>query len=632
VTSRASRAAAEALRACARIQRSHVDAVSGVRTGILVTVIILVALPGGRIDAATSVAIGALFIAIVDVPDTPSVRLRSMLWGTLWIGLGVLVGGLVSDFGAVHVVVAIVLAGACGYAGSLGPRSGLVGVLTLVLFAVYAGDFVGAETAVENMLYFALGGALTIILNLSAVPLRRMTTVRTSIARAYRELEAATSRRGLDLAAPSVAAEIMSSRAIVQRLGCSGESQQWASALISDAERTRIALLALASQGDRAPELLTSLAVQAGRLCGTIAHALGRPWGGPRRRVSARATDQLAALESLLASTSDERLARLGRELVQPLRDAVASLDHSWPIGPRASITPPHQVRAPVMGRLRAHAHLDDPVTEHALRLMVAFGGATLAAVLVGVSHAYWLPLTVAWVAKPDLSSTVTRVTMRVAGTIAGLLISSALLFAVSDAPGAPQILALVIGLASILALAYLWANYPIAVIGITVFVIVAEYLAGDGEGYDLIARLTATVIAGLWVLLIASLRPRRTGASALARLRETLTALRDYSCAVRTGEGVDAARLAVLQTRSAALAAVTAASLETPGLWERTSARIDPEQAAVVLTDIIDAASAILAEELLTRQDSGDASIWVHIDDDLDDLESRITALAAVT
>lgn len=628
----ASRAATEALRACGRIQRSHVDWISGLRTGVVVAIVILIAVPLQQVDAATSVAIGVLFIAIVDTPDATGTRLRTMVWGTLWIGLGVLAGGLVSESGLLHVAVAILIAGASGYAGALGPRGALIGVLSLVLFAVYAGAFVGADTAAHSTVYFALGGAITILVNLSTVPLRRLAAVRTSIARAYRELDSATGRRGLGLAAPSVAAEIMSARGVIHRLGCTGATSRWASGLLTDAERARIAFLALISQRERAPEFVDQLSAEAGRLCGVISHALSGPWGGRRARAIAQAQAHVTALDALLSAAPDIRLRDVGHELVDPLRDAVASLDSDWPIGSRATMERPPRVHVSVMARLRAHAHRDDPVTEHTLRLVIAFGGASLAAVLIGASHAYWLPLTVAWVAKPDLSSTVTRVTMRVAGTIAGLLLTSVIFLVVRDMPAAPQILAVMVGAASVVALAYLSANYPLAVVGITTFVLISEALAGESEGYDLIARLAATVVAGLWVLLISSIRPRRTGATAIARLSDTLTALRAYAVAVRTGVDVDTARVAVLTTRTAALASVTAASVEPPGIWERASVRVDPEQAALVLTDIIDAASTILAEELLERYRDADPSLWPTIDADLDDLQARISALESTT
>lgn len=623
------RVAREALHACVRLQRSAVQWRAGLRTGVLITITLLIGLGAGRLEAALSVAIGLLFVAIADCIDSRGVRLRTMLWATLWVGIGVLLGGLVGDFGAVHVVVAIILALACGYAGALGPRGGLIGVLTLVLFAFYAGAPVVVDDALLDTALFALGGLITIAVNLLLSPPRRLGAVRAAIAHAYRELQDAATRRGVELAAPTVAGAVMTARTVVSHEGCVGETAAWAERLLSDAERTRRALLALLSErhidADYVDRLCTALA-HASR---AIADEISAP-PGLSSRGRGRSRVALGAVHALVDQAPDPRLAALAGSIAEPLADAVASLDGPWPIGRRARIEHPPLPRAAILPRLRAHLSLSGPIAEHAIRLTIAFGGATLASVIVGVSHAYWVPLTVAWVAKPDLSSTVSRVTMRIIGTILGLITVSVLLLAVHGLPDARIVLVVAVGATGALALAYLSANYPLAVLGITSFVLLVEYLSGDDARYDVVARLVATVIGGLWVLLVASIRPRRGSSQALAALRATVVALGEYAAAVRTGVGVDTARSRVLAERTAALTAVSAATLETRGLWERPGERVDPDRAAVILTDIITATSSILAEELLEDAGQADPLLWERIDSALDDLDARVSALSA--
>ena len=219
---------------------------------------------------------------------------------------------------------------------------------------------------------------------------------------------------------------------------------------------------------------------------------------------------------------------------------------------------------------------------------------------------------------------------MRIIGTMAGLVLVAATLALVRDLPGEAVLLCLSVGITGALALAYLNANYPLAVLGITGFVLLIEHLTGDGERYDIIARLLATALAGVWVLLIASIRPRRTGSSAIAAMHRTTAALRDYAATVRAGEDSTAVRARVLSERTAALAAVGAAAMETPGIWERAGDHVDPVQAAVVITDIISTTSMILAEELLEEQGQSDPALWDAVDATLDDLEVRAEALRA--
>ena len=634
------RVAEEALHACLRLQRSNVQWVAGLRTGLLITLTLLIGLATSRVEVALSISMGMLFVSITDSADSRRVRLRVMLWATLWISVGVLLGGLVSEFSLAHVALALVIALACGYAGALGPRGGLIGVLTLVLFAFYAGAAVVVDIALLDTVYFVIGGLITIAVNLLFTPPRRLGAVRTSIAHAYRELQDAAGRRGLELAAPTVAAAVMSARTVVDHEGCVGASATWANQLLSSAERARLALIALISEREINPAYVDELTLRLGETAQAIADELAALLGMPGDRRRARTRDRLAALEATAGEpdrggladppghAGDPRLATLAQDACDAIASTVRVLDAPWPLGARAEIVPPPATHTPILPRLRSHLHWSDAVAEHAIRLMIAFGGATLVAVIIDVSHAYWLPLTVAWIAKPDLSNTVSRVTMRILGTMAGLILVTVILLVVSELPGELVLLCITVGLSGATALAYLNANYPLAVIGITGFVLLIEYASGEGESYDIIARLVATTMAGLWVLLVASIRPRRTGATAIDAMHATTDALRDYAVTVRAGEDSTSARARVLKERTAALAAVSAATMETPGLWERKGDRVDPVQAAAVVTDIIAAASSILAEELLEEHGQTDPGLWERIDGELADLDARVETL----
>lgn len=617
--------AQEALYACVRLQRANVQWLAGLRTGILIFLALLVGLALDRLAASLSVAIGILFVSIADGTDSRTVRLRSMLWATLWISAAVLLGGIVSELAALHVLAAIAMALLCGYAGSLGARGALIGVLALVLFAFYAGASVVIDIAALDAIYFVAGGLIAIVVNLLTSPPRRLGAVRSGIAHAYRELQDAASRRGLALAAPAVATAVMSARTIADHEGCAGATAAWVDRLLADAERARLALLALLSERDIDPAYVDALTAQLSRTSRAIADEISVPVGLRVARHRTRTRQQVDALQALTAQPCDPRLAPLASDIADALASAADALDASWPIGTKADLARPSVQHIPITSRLRAHLHMSDPVTEHAIRLAVAFGGATLATVLIAVLHAYWLPLTVAWIAKPDLANTVSRVTMRIFGTIAGLVAVAAILAVTDAVPGQAILLCVAVGTTGALSLAYLSANYPIAVLGVTGFVLLIEHLAGDGEEYDIVARLIATTLAGLWVLLIASIRPRRTGSAAAARMSATIDALRDYARLVRDGLDTSSARTRVLTERTAALAAVSAATLETPGIWERSGDRIDPVQAEAVMTDVIEVASSILAEELLAQHGESDPEVWIRIDADLDDLSSRI-------
>lgn len=630
VERRGRRVAKQTLRACLELQHSRVEFAPGARTGVLVSLILLVALAAGQAKISLSMALGALFIAILDSTEAPMVRLRSMLWGLLWVALGVLIGGVVSDFATLHVLTAIVIAAACGYAGALGPRGGLVGVLTLVLFAVYAGDVVGVGSAVEETAYFLIGGMLTIVVNMAMVPLRRLASVRTSIVRVFAELDQATRRRGMQLAAPTVSHEIGTARSVLDHRGCGGETAAWGGTLLSGAERLRLVYLALMSQNAEHHDYVDAVVAGIGRFCGAVAKELGGPLGTATRRQRSRTRRSQAELAALAQHAPTDALADLISELMGAVDQIVLGLDAPWPIGRRAVLRPTRVDRPPVWSRLRDHAHVSDAAAEHALRLAIAFGGATIAAVLVDLPHSYWMPLTVAWVAKPDLSSTVSRVSMRVMGTMGGIIAVPVVIYVAQQTPFPAVALSLAVGAAAFLTLAYLWANYPIAVIGITSLVLLLEHLTGDNADYDIIARLTFTVIAGLWVVLVASIRPRRGGSQALASLVRASQDMRAYASAVQSGEDIELARHRLLDSRTTATDTLTAYLRETPGLWERAQVHLEPETAVTILTDLITVGSAVLTEEILERHGHTDAALWPEIDRRLDDADSRLAAATA--
>ena len=149
----------------------------------------------------------------------------------------------------------------------------------------------------------------------------------------------------------------------------------------------------------------------------------------------------------------------------------------------------------PLWPRIREHLASRDVFLRHAVRLSVAIVVATIISEATNFPHDYWLPMTVAWVTKPDVNGTVTRVAARIVGTVIGLGVSAILLltFGVSGYTAA-----IVVAIAGGIAVALVWANYAIGVAGITVLVVVMFSFDGDPVTEDLMLRLVATLLAGV--------------------------------------------------------------------------------------------------------------------------------------
>ena len=106
--------------------------------------------------------------------------------------------------------------------------------------------------------------------------------------------------------------------------------------------------------------------------------------------------------------------------------------------------------------RLREHLSWQDPFVRHGVRLSLGIAVASALAFASGYPHAYWLPMTIAWVTKPDLEGTVSRVAARILGTVVGIAISAVLLIGL-DVSGYAA--AVVVALAGRVTVAFICAN-----------------------------------------------------------------------------------------------------------------------------------------------------------------------------
>lgn len=151
--------------------------------------------------------------------------------------------------------------------------------------------------------------------------------------------------------------------------------------------------------------------------------------------------------------------------------------------------------RRSVMDRLREHTRRESQFARHALRLAVAVGVATVIAQGTGWPHEYWIPMTVVWMSRPDKNGTSTRVVERTLGTFLGIGIS--LLFI--DLIGTSPIrIALYIFIGTLFAIAFINANYPIAVGGITLIVITLFTFDGEPLSETVPYRILSTLVAAI--------------------------------------------------------------------------------------------------------------------------------------
>jgi len=134
----------------------------------------------------------------------------------------------------------------------------------------------------------------------------------------------------------------------------------------------------------------------------------------------------------------------------------------------------------------------------HGIRLAIVMTIATTISELASFPHAYWLPVAVAWMTRPDRKGTVDRVIQRLMGTGLGVILIGVPGWLLGTSPNFYIVFALI---GATVAIAFIWVNYNIGVAGVTIWLLAVIGLAGGPFGEDITIRLGLTVGAAILVL-----------------------------------------------------------------------------------------------------------------------------------
>lgn len=157
----------------------------------------------------------------------------------------------------------------------------------------------------------------------------------------------------------------------------------------------------------------------------------------------------------------------------------------------------------PMWQRLIRHHELRDPFIRHGIRIATAIAIATVISDLWTFPHSYWIPMSVAWITRPDPDGTVSRVVGRLVGTILGL---GAVWTIFTVLPVDDAGVVVVVLLSAFIAALFIVANYGLAVAGITMLIVTLFFLVGDPVDQTVQWRLVATLIATAIAIPIAAI------------------------------------------------------------------------------------------------------------------------------
>jgi uncharacterized membrane protein YccC len=521
------------------------------RNALAVAIPLAVGIEMGNPLGAVAVAIGALNVSYSDGRDPYYQRARRMLLWSFLSAAAVFVGSITGQLRFGSLLTAIAWAFAAGMMLAIGTRAGDLGLNTLVTVIVFAAR--GSSTP-RGALYSGLlvlgGGLIQTVLALLFWPVRGNKPQMLAIGQAYRDLASEVDPDPDTLTFSALRTPSPQVQDTLTALGrdFSVEGERFR-LLFDQADRLRLSIYLVKrlrdelgegesqhceAEGDAAEDLdqflkgtsklLAAVSdVLVNRSASADFEALREPLRLLVERAQARKHNADLKLGDKIAAAMDVAVGQL-RMVVYLTTNTTAEGEREFLKGVHAK--PWKLQTANWRATIGANLTWSSAVFRHAVRLSLCVAVADLIERSISWQRAYWLPMTVAVVLKPDFATTFSRGALRLAGTIAGLILAT-LIYLVFPQSAWTQLL-LVGGFTFFLR--YLGpANYgvfTVAISGLIVFLLAAT---GVSPGPVIAARALNTMAGGLLALLAYAVWPTWERSTISDSLADMLDAVRVY-------------------------------------------------------------------------------------------------------
>ncbi len=502
-----------------RVDRSKLEAATGLRCTIGIAIPLTIGLAIHRPVGAAFAAAGALAVGFGAFQGVYRSRAAVMLFATAGMGISVLTATVAGH----SIIAAVLLIGLWGFCGglivALGPAASFIGLQWIIALALVEGFPANMKEAAARTVLVVAGGLLETLV-VCVWPLRRFPAERRSLSSSFRSLAACSAHipgGAIGSAAPQMLMDAYSAAADPQPFVSRGQVGAFR-ALRDHAERIQSSLGTLATGRaqllavgeNSAARILESVASAASSILRMIGAALEEarspqdPYG-TWQRIEALA----ASLERRLSHPS----ALSYVIAVSNVRALLGELRAAWrlariPEGEREKIerrgfrlnwTRCVEPISDELHTLLANFTLRSQACQHAGRLAIALMAATILSRVLPVNHPYWMAVTLAIIFKPDFDATLERGIARISATILGAGATTLIVAVLHPGPAA----------LSLLVLACAWscytiypANYAAYAMCITGYVVFLVAFNGAPPVSIALARSTQAVLGGAFALL----------------------------------------------------------------------------------------------------------------------------------
>ena len=541
-------------RAIKKFDKQKISAPMALRNAIGIAAPLAIGVAIGSPVASTLAATGALNVSFSDGSDGYAQRAGRMLTAAIVCSAAIVIGALAGHNGAIAVAVVTGWALIAGLLVSVSTTAGDIGLISLVTVVVFTARPMTLDDAVFSGLLALAGGILQTSLSLAFWPVRQDEPERRAIADVYDELaRLASISISASEAPPATSVFVQAHEALDQPAGFRSIAIERLLTLLSQAERSRLALLALSrlrvrlarepetgadtETVDRARELST-------KILSSIAEALR---SGRQVAVAPESLQQLSRLIASYRDTHSERASATADALSQDalyqidalagqLRAAMDLAAYATPMGKavferREAGTPWTLRLAGSIATLRANLTFDSAAFRHAIRLSVCVGVGDTISRMVDWERSYWLPMTIAIILKPDFTSTFSRGVLRLVGTFLGLAIATVLSHTLRLSAAVDVML---VAIFAFLLRCFGPANYGVFVIALSALVVFLFSLSGVPPNEVVSTRAINTAIGGLLAVVTYAAWPTWEWSQVPEAVAKLLDAYRQYFHIIR--------------------------------------------------------------------------------------------------
>jgi len=569
------------------IDTSKMDFGIGIRNALGVAIPLAVGIAIKMPLGGLAVASGALNVSYSDGHDPYWQRAKRMLATSALCAVAVIAGGLAGHYSVLAVFLTSFWAFWAGFAIAVSPTAESQGVISVVVLIIFAAQTLTPERALQAGALAFCGGVLQMLFSILLWPVHAYDPERRALSNLYLTLGKAASNAAelMRSSPPGVAASTVAQEALAGRVSDHSAIGERFRSLLNQAERTRLRLFTLGRllRRMRREKFGFAPAEMVEHFLEAVSHVM-TAIGVSLRQNAPLKIDELW-LTTMHVETESLREAHESSDrtfLVAAVRDARRQMDAisgqiRAAIKMAGDITPegieqstesekrlPWRMRfTSLLPRLEANFSFRSAVFRHGVRLAATVAVAETLSRSLETPRAYWLPMTAVLVLKPEFTVTFTRGLLRIAGTMLGLLLATAMFHFLPTGVGLEVVL---IG-AFVFLLRWVGpANYGIFGIAVSALIVLMIAITGVAPKNVIWARGLNTLIGGTLALLAYAVWPtweRTQVDEVMARLLDSyrvyFTSVVEYleSAGGVTPLDLDRLRLATRLARTNALASV---------------------------------------------------------------------------